>query len=79
MRLALPGAAVLLPIAFFLSVLSPDATEPNALVNLAYLGALLLVAGMITLGVGLVRVRPTATSHGRWSPGADGRWPRAGC
>ncbi len=61
-RLALPGAAVLLPIAFFLSVLSPDATEPNALVNLAYLGALLLLAGMITLGVGLVRVRPTATS-----------------
>ena len=54
-RLAVPVAAVLLPIAFFLSVLSPDATEPNFLINLAYLGAVLLVAGLITLGVGLLR------------------------
>ena len=54
-RLALPSAAVLLPIAFFLSVLSPDATEPNALVYLAYVGAALVVTGLLTLGIGLVR------------------------
>jgi hypothetical protein len=54
-RLALPSAAVLLPIAFFLSVLSPDATEPNALVYLAYVGAVLVVTGLLTLGIGLVR------------------------
>lgn len=54
-RSAIPVSAILLPAAFFLSVLSPDATEPNALINLAYLGAILLMAGVFLLGVGLVR------------------------
>jgi hypothetical protein len=60
--LAFPVAAVLLPLAFFLSVLDPSATEPNALVNLAYAGAVVLVAGMITLGAGLVRGRARTTT-----------------
>jgi len=55
-RLSLPIAAVLMPLAFFLSVLSPDATEPNALINLAYLGGISLAVGLLTLGVGLIRV-----------------------
>jgi hypothetical protein len=54
-RWAAPAAAILLPVAFFLSVLSPNATEPNALIYLAYLGAIVLAAGLITLGVGLIR------------------------
>lgn len=54
-RASIPSAAILLPVAFFLSVLSPDATEPNALINLAYVGAVVLVAGLLTLGIGLVR------------------------
>ena len=54
-RLAFPGAALCFPLAFFLSVLSPDATRPNALINLAYVGALLLAAGVMVLGVGLIR------------------------
>jgi hypothetical protein len=54
-RSAIPSAAILLPAAFFLSVLSPDATEPNALIYLAYVGAVILVAGLLLLGVGLVR------------------------
>ena len=58
-RLSIPSAAILLPVAFFLSVLSPDATEPNALINLAYVGAVVLVAGLLTLGIGLVRRRAT--------------------
>ena len=58
-RASIPSAAILLPVAFFLSVLSPDATEPNALINLAYVGAVVLVAGLLTLGIGLVRRRPT--------------------
>ena len=61
-RLAFPAAAVLLPVAYFLSVLSPDATDPNPLVNLAYVGAVVLVGGMLALGVGLVRVGSTATA-----------------
>jgi hypothetical protein len=32
-----------------------DATEPNALINLADVGAVLLGAGLLILGVGLVR------------------------
>lgn len=54
-RHAIPAAAILLPAAFFLSVLSPDATEPNALINLAYLGAASLAVGLLVLGVGLIR------------------------
>jgi hypothetical protein len=53
--LAAPVAAILVPAAFFLSVLSPRATEPNALINLAYVGAFVLAAGLLTLGVGLLR------------------------
>lgn len=54
-RTAAPTTAILLPLAFFFSVLSPDATEPNAMIYLAYVGAALLTAGLLTLGVGLVR------------------------
>jgi hypothetical protein len=57
-RSAVPAAAVLLPVAFFTSVLSPQATQPNALIYLAYVGAVLLTAGLLTLGVGLLR-RPS--------------------
>jgi uncharacterized membrane protein len=58
-RHSIPSAAILLPVAYFLSVLSPDATRPNALINLAYVGAVLLASGLVLLGVGLVR-RPRA-------------------
>ncbi|GAB3051422.1 hypothetical protein [Virgibacillus ainsalahensis] len=54
-------SAIFIPAAFFLSVLPPDATEPNALIYLAYVGAISLVAGLIVLGVGLVR-RTDSTS-----------------
>lgn len=54
-RHAIPAAAILLPAAFFLSVLSPKATEPNAMINLAYLGAASLAVGLLVLGVGLIR------------------------
>lgn len=54
-RTSVPVAAILLPVAFFLSVLRPDATEPNALIYLAYVGAVLVAAGVFILGVGLLR------------------------
>jgi len=54
-RLALPSAAIFLPVAFFLSVLSPNATEPNSFIYLAYIGAMVLAVGIVTLGVGLLR------------------------
>jgi hypothetical protein len=55
-RYSIPAAAVLLPLAFFLSVLSPGATEPNAMIYLAYVGAVSLAVGLLVLGVGLLRV-----------------------
>jgi hypothetical protein len=54
-RTGAPIAAILIPAAFFLSVLSPTATQPNGLINLAYLGALFLAAAVLSLGVGLIR------------------------
>ena len=50
-----PVAAILMPLGFFLSVLTPDATQPNGLIALVYLGGLSLVAGVLTLGIGLIR------------------------
>ena len=54
-RTTIPAAALLLPIAFFLSIVRPDAERPTRLVNLAYLGAITLSVGMLALGVGLLR------------------------
>jgi len=59
-RGTIPAAALLLPLAFFLSVLSPEATEPNAMISLAYVGALSLGTGLLVLGIGLIRAKPTA-------------------
>ena len=54
-RLAIPAAAIFLPLAFFLSVLSPTATEPNSMIYLAYVGAIILSLGTLVLGIGLVK------------------------
>jgi hypothetical protein len=58
-RLALPAAAILMPLGFFLSVLTPEATEPNALIALTYVAGVVLAVGLLVLGVGLVRGRRT--------------------
>jgi hypothetical protein len=49
-------------LAFFLSVLSPEATEPNALIYLAYVAGVVLAAGLLVLAVGLIRGRRTRTA-----------------
>jgi hypothetical protein len=61
-RGSIPIAAILVPAAFFLSVLSPDAKAPNGLINLAYVGAVILAVGVLALGIGLVK-RP---AQGSW-------------
>jgi len=60
-RGSIPIAAILVPAAFFLSVLSPHATTPSGIILLAYVGAVLLAVGVLVLGVGLVR-RPAQRS-----------------
>jgi hypothetical protein len=54
-RIGVPVAAILIPAAFFLSVASPTATQPNVLMNIAYIGALFLASAVLSLGVGLIR------------------------
>jgi hypothetical protein len=63
-RLAFPVAALLMPLAFFLSVLSPEATEPNAMIYLAYVAGVVLAVGLLVLGVGLIRRRPVTPRGG---------------
>jgi hypothetical protein len=58
-RSAIPSSAILLPAAFFLSVLSPDATRPNQLIYLAYVGAVVLAISLVVLGVGLLKKPPS--------------------
>jgi len=54
-RVAVPLAAILLPAGFFLSIAPPTATQPNGFVSLIYAGAVSLAAGVLSLGVGLLR------------------------
>lgn len=53
-RALVPVAALLLPGGFFLSVTAAGATKPNRLVLLIPAGAVVLAAGLLTLGVGLL-------------------------
>ena len=54
-RLAFPVAAILVSLAFFLSALSPETTEPNAMIYLAYIAGVVLAVGLLVLAVGLLR------------------------
>jgi hypothetical protein len=63
LRLKEPPEAILMPLAFFLSVLSPEAREPNALIYLAYVAGVVLAVELLVLGVGLIRRRRTSGEH----------------
>lgn len=54
-RTTIPLAAILVPAAFFLSIVTPRAERPNRLILLAPLGAVSISVGMLTLGIGLLR------------------------
>jgi len=54
-RAAAPFAAILMPAGFFLSILSPQEHQPNRMIYLTFAGAVILAAGVVTLGVGLLR------------------------
>ncbi|MGH8827851.1 MAG: hypothetical protein ACRDVZ_09725 [Jiangellaceae bacterium] len=53
-RSGIPVAAILMPAGFFLSSTGAGRTKPNGLVWLVWIGALVLAAGAITLGIGLL-------------------------
>ena len=54
-RIGVPIAAVLIPAGFFFSMVSPTATRPNGFISLIYIGMPFLAAGVLTLGIGLLR------------------------
>jgi hypothetical protein len=53
-RACFVAAPILMPLGFFLSVASPRAERPNALIGLVPLGGLALAVGAVTLGIGLL-------------------------
>jgi hypothetical protein len=55
-RWLVPISAILIPAAFFLSVVRRDVQQPNALIYLAYLGFGTLTAGFLIVGLGLLNV-----------------------
>ncbi|GAA0253720.1 hypothetical protein GCM10010492_62990 [Saccharothrix mutabilis subsp. mutabilis] len=54
-RLGVPAAAILMPAGFFFSAMGEGATKANGLIVLLYLGGLSLAAGVVSLGIGLLR------------------------
>ena len=48
-------AAILMPAGFFFSSMGSGRTEPNAFLALVWIGAASLAAGVVALGVGLLR------------------------
>lgn len=54
-RIGVPLSAILISAGFFLSVLSPTATQASGAVSLIYAGAIILALGVVTLGIGLLR------------------------
>ena len=59
-RIGVPLSAILISAGFFFSMAQPAATQPNGAVSLIYVGAVILAISVVSLGIGLIRVPPTA-------------------
>ncbi len=56
-RIGAPLSGILISAGFFLSMLAPGAAEPGRAIVLIYVGAVLLAASVVSLGIGLLRAR----------------------
>jgi len=54
-RIGVPLSAILISAGFFFSVLPATATQASGAIALIYAGAVILAAGVVTLGVGLLQ------------------------
>lgn len=57
LRIAFPLAAVLVSAGFFAAATGRGLTQPNGLIKILYIGALLLVVSLLGLGIALIRSR----------------------
>jgi hypothetical protein len=53
-RVGVPAAALLMPAGFFFSSMGKNRAAPNGFIALVYTGAIVLAAGLGSLGVGLL-------------------------
>lgn len=53
-RIGVPVAALLMPSGFFFSSMGQGRSTPNAFIALVYAGAVVLAAGLVSLGIGLL-------------------------
>jgi hypothetical protein len=53
-RWGLAAPPILMPLGFFLSIAPPRVQRPNALIGLVFLGAAVLAAAVLTLGINLL-------------------------
>jgi hypothetical protein len=56
-RVGMPIAGILISAGFFVSMLTPTATEPSRAIALIYTGAALLAVSILSLGIGLLRAK----------------------
>ncbi|MEM7657100.1 MAG: hypothetical protein AAF399_13280 [Bacteroidota bacterium] len=56
-RIGFPVAAMLVSGGFFAAASGPGLTEPNGGITLLYIGVGLLAAGLVVLGIGLIKAR----------------------
>jgi len=54
-RLSFPVSSLLISGGFFAAAGTPGSTSPNALIAMLYFGIAVLVTGLVTLGIGLLR------------------------
>jgi hypothetical protein len=54
-RIGVPTAAILIPIGFFLSVVSPDAMKPGPWIRAVWVGAIAMGISVLSLGLLLIR------------------------
>ena len=56
-RISFPLSAVLISLGFFASAMGQNVSAPNKLIGILYFGIGVLIFGMVTIGIGLIRGR----------------------
>jgi hypothetical protein len=54
-RLLFPGSAIVISFGFFAAAMGTNITQPTNLIFILYIGIIMLMAALMTLGIGLVK------------------------